>query len=49
MRVILLPPSYTNELYRKVKVLESKLLIGGYEKDIGYGIDDRVFWGDTEY
>jgi hypothetical protein len=35
MRVILLPPSYTNKLYRKVQVLESKLLIRGYEKDVG--------------
>ena len=47
---ILLPPSWTNELYRIVKGFDPKLVIPGHENELGHTVDDRVpFWGDTEY
>ena len=47
---ILLPPSWTNELYRIVRGFDPKLVIPGHENELGHSVDDRVpFWGDTEY
>jgi len=47
---ILLPPSWTNELFRIVKGFDPKLVIPGHENELGHTVDDRVpFWGDTEY
>ncbi|VAX18224.1 hypothetical protein MNBD_IGNAVI01-1969 [hydrothermal vent metagenome] len=47
---ILLPPCWTNELYRIVKGFDPKLVIPGHENELGHPVDDRVpFWGDTEY
>lgn len=47
---ILLPPSWTNELYRIVKGFDPKLVIPGHENELGHTVDDRVpFWGDTTY
>jgi len=47
---ILLPPSWTNELYRIVKGFDPKLVIPGHENELGHTVDDRVpFWGDTQY
>lgn len=47
---ILLPPSWTNELYRIVKGFDPKLVIPGHENELGHTVDDRVpFWGDIEY
>lgn len=47
---ILLPPSWTNELYRIVKGFNPKLIIPGHENELGHSVDDRVpFWGDTAY
>ena len=47
---ILLPPSWTNEIYRIVKGFDPKLIIPGHENELGHTIDDRVpFWYDSEY
>lgn len=47
---ILLPPCWTNELYRIVKGFNPELVIPGHENELGHPVDDRVpFWGDTEY
>ena len=47
---ILLPPCWTNEIYRIVKGFNPKLVIPGHENELGHSIDDRVpFWGDSEY
>ncbi len=47
---ILLPPCWTNEIYRIVKGFDPKLIIPGHENELGHTIDDRVpFWDDSEY
>lgn len=47
---ILLPPCWTNELYRIVKGFNPKLVIPGHENELGHTVDDRVpFWGDDTY
>jgi L-ascorbate metabolism protein UlaG (beta-lactamase superfamily) len=47
---ILLPPCWTNEIYRIVKGFDPKLVIPGHENELGHTIDDRVpFWDDSEY
>ncbi|MCK5700510.1 MAG: MBL fold metallo-hydrolase, partial [Cyclobacteriaceae bacterium] len=47
---ILLPPSWTNEIYRIVKGFNPKLVIPGHENELGHTVDDRVpFWDDSEY
>jgi len=47
---ILLPPSWTNEIYRIVQGFNPRLVIPGHENELGHTIDDRVpFWGDSEY
>ncbi len=47
---ILLPPNWTNELYRIVKGFDPELVILGHENELSHPVDDRVpFWGDTEY
>ena len=47
---ILMPPCWTNEIYRIVKGFNPKLVIPGHENELGHTIDDRVpFWDDSEY
>lgn len=47
---ILLPPSWTNEIYRIVQGFDPKLVIPGHENELGHTIDDRVpFWDDSEH
>lgn len=47
---ILLPPGWTNELFRIVKGFDPKLVIPGHENELGHTVDDRVpFWGDSTY
>ncbi len=47
---ILLPPSWTNELFRIVKGFDPELVIPGQENELGHPVDDRVpFWGDAKY
>ncbi|MCK5467945.1 MAG: MBL fold metallo-hydrolase, partial [Cyclobacteriaceae bacterium] len=47
---ILLPPCWTNEIYRIVKGFNPKLVIPGHENELGHTVDDRVpFWDDSEY
>jgi L-ascorbate metabolism protein UlaG (beta-lactamase superfamily) len=47
---ILLPPCWTNEIFRIVKGFDPKLVIPGHENELGHGVYDRVpFWGDAEY
>jgi L-ascorbate metabolism protein UlaG (beta-lactamase superfamily) len=47
---ILLPPCWTNELYRIVKGFNPQLVIPGHENELGHPVDDRVpFWGDVEF
>ncbi len=47
---ILMPPCWTNEIYRIVKGINPKLVIPGHENELGHPIDDRVpFWGDARF
>jgi len=47
---VLLPPSWTNEIFRIVKGFDPALVIPGHENELGHSIDDRVpFWDDSEY
>ena len=47
---VLMPPCWTNEIYRIVKGFNPKVVIPGHENELGHPIDDRVpFWGDSEY
>ncbi len=47
---ILLPPCWTNEIYRIVQGFDPELIIPGHENELGHSVDDRVpFWGDSEY
>ncbi len=47
---VLMPPCWTNEIYRIVKGFDPELVIPGHENELGHPIDDRVpFWGDSEY
>lgn len=47
---ILIPPCWTNEIYRIVEGFNPKIVIPGHENELGHTIDDRVpFWGDSEY
>lgn len=47
---VLIPPSWTNEIYRIVKGFKPKLVIPGHENELGHPVDDRVpFWEDSEF
>lgn len=47
---VLLPPCWTNEIFRIVKGFNPRLVIPGHENELGHRMDDRVpFWGDAEY
>ena len=47
---VLMPPCWTNEIYRIVKGFNPKLVIPGHENELGHTLDDRVpFWGDSEF
>ncbi len=47
---VLMPPSWTNEIFRIVKGINPALVIPGHENELGHSIDDRVpFWDDSEY
>ena len=47
---VLMPPCWTNEIYRIVKGFDPKLVIPGHENELGHSIDDRVpFWDDSAY
>lgn len=47
---ILIPPCWTNEIYRIVKGFDPKYVLPGHENELGHTIDDRVpFWDDSEY
>lgn len=47
---ILIPPCWTNEIYRIVQGFDPKVVIPGHENELGHTIDDRVpFWDDSEY
>jgi L-ascorbate metabolism protein UlaG (beta-lactamase superfamily) len=47
---VLIPPCWTNEIYRIVKGFNPKLVIPGHENELGHPIDDRVpFWGDAQF
>ncbi len=47
---ILLPPCWTNEIYRIVKGFDPGVVIPGHENELGHGVYDRVpFWGDSEF
>lgn len=47
---ILIPPCWTNEIYRIAKGFNPKLVIPGHENELGHTIDDRVpFWDDSDY
>jgi hypothetical protein len=47
---ILIPPSWTNEIYRIVQGFDPAVVIPGHENELGHTVDDRVpYWGDAEY
>ncbi|WAC14866.1 MBL fold metallo-hydrolase [Dyadobacter pollutisoli] len=47
---VLIPPSWTNEIFRIVKGFKPALVIPGHENELGHPVDDRVpFWGDSEF
>lgn len=47
---VLLPPCWTNEIFRIAKGFNPKLILPGHENELGHPIDDRVpFWGDSEF
>lgn len=47
---VLIPPCWTNEIYRIVKGFDPKYVLPGHENELGHTVDDRVpFWDDSEY
>jgi L-ascorbate metabolism protein UlaG (beta-lactamase superfamily) len=47
---VLLPPCWTNEIFRIAKGFHPELILPGHENELGHPIDDRVpFWGDSEF
>ena len=47
---VLMPPCWTNEIYRIVEGFKPKLVIPGHENELSHTVDDRVpFWGDSEF
>ncbi|MDR3711390.1 MAG: MBL fold metallo-hydrolase [Puia sp.] len=47
---VLMPPCWTNELFRIVKGFNPRLVIPGHENELGHPVDDRVpFWGDNDF
>lgn len=47
---ILLPPCWTNEIYRIVKGFDPKVVIPEHENKLGYSIYDWVpIWDDSDY
>ncbi len=47
---VLMPPCWTNEIFRIVKGFNPALILPGHENELGHSIDDRVpFWADSEY
>lgn len=47
---VLLPPCWTNEIFRIAKGFNPRLILPGHENELGHPMDDRVpFWGDAEF
>lgn len=47
---VLMPPCWTNEIYRIAKGFNPRLILPGHENELGHPVDDRVpFWGDAEF
>lgn len=47
---VLMPPCWTNEIYRIVKGFNPQLVLPGHENEISHRVDDRVpFWGDSQF
>ncbi len=47
---VLMPPCWTNELFRIVKGFNPALVLPGHENELGHPVNDRVpFWGDSEF
>ena len=47
---VLMPPCWTNELFRIVRGFNPRLVLPGHENEIGHRVDDRVpFWGDSDF
>jgi len=47
---VLLPPCWTNEIFRIAKGFNPRLILPGHENELGHPVDDRVpFWGDAEF
>ncbi len=47
---VLMPPCWTNELFRIAKGFNPRLILPGHENELGHPVDDRVpFWGDAEF
>lgn len=47
---VLMPPCWTNEIYRIVKGFNPQLVLPGHENEISHRLDDRVpFWGDSQF
>jgi hypothetical protein len=47
---VLMPPCWTNELFRIVKGFNPALVLPGHENELGHPVNDRVpFWGDADF
>jgi L-ascorbate metabolism protein UlaG (beta-lactamase superfamily) len=47
---VLMPPCWTNEIFRIAKGFNPRLILPGHENELGHPVDDRVpFWGDADY
>ncbi len=47
---VLMPPCWTNEIFRIAKGFNPRLILPGHENELGHPVDDRVpFWGDAEF
>ena len=47
---VLMPPCWTNEIYRIVQGFDPKLVLPGHQNELGHPVDDRVpYWGDADF
>lgn len=47
---VMMPPCWTNEIFRIAKGFHPRLILPGHENELGHPVDDRVpFWGDAEF
>lgn len=47
---VMMPPCWTNEIFRIAKGFNPRLILPGHENELGHPVDDRVpFWGDAEF